>query len=142
MYGHCIRTCSIFHKRGKTAAPCKIALVGRGQEAEEECAIHASSYTRDEKQRHARLHWWGGGRRQRRVASTVAEWAETYIVVINLMWSWVRIIRYDARGCVHDYTYYYLTIRSSLSIRHVKLVARQRLCSIIGPVIRISPAYG
>ena len=37
-------------------------MVGRGQEAEEERAIHAASSTREEKQRHARLHWLGGGR--------------------------------------------------------------------------------
>jgi hypothetical protein len=32
---------------------------------------------------------------------------------------------HGARECAHDYVYYYLAIRSSLSIRHVKLVARQ-----------------
>jgi hypothetical protein len=37
-------------------------MVGRGQEAEEERAIHAASSTREEKQRDARLHWLGGGR--------------------------------------------------------------------------------
>jgi len=44
--GGTCHTSSIFHKRGKTS-PCKIALVGRGQEAEEELAIHAAS-TREE----------------------------------------------------------------------------------------------
>ena len=49
-------SCIIFHKRGETAS-CKNALVGRGQEAEEERAIHhAGSSTTEEKQRHARLH--------------------------------------------------------------------------------------
>ena len=33
---------------------------------EEERAIHAASSTREENQRHARLHWLRGGRRQRR----------------------------------------------------------------------------
>ena len=55
-------SCIIFHKRGETA-PCEIALVGRGQEMEEERAIHhAASSTPEEKQHHARLHL-GGGRR-------------------------------------------------------------------------------
>ena len=54
--GTCHTSCSIFHKRGETA-PCEIALVGRGQEMEEERAIHhAASSTPEEKQRHARLH--------------------------------------------------------------------------------------
>ena len=51
----------IFHNRGETA-PCEIALVGRGQEAEEERVIHhAESSTREKKQRHARIHWRRGG---------------------------------------------------------------------------------
>jgi hypothetical protein len=67
--GTCHTSCSIFHNRGETA-PCEIALVGRGQEAEEERVIHhAESSTREKKQRHARIHWRGGGRRHRRVAS-------------------------------------------------------------------------
>ena len=41
------------------------------------------------------------------------------------MRSWSRTIVHGARECAHDYVYYYLAIRSSLSIRHVKLVARQ-----------------
>ena len=45
--GGTCHTCIIFHKRGK-ASPCKIALVGRGQEAEEERAIHVASSTREE----------------------------------------------------------------------------------------------
>ena len=58
------------------------------------------------------------------------------------MRSWSRIIVHGARECAHDYAYYNLAIRSSLSIRHVKLVARQWRCPIVCPVSKISPAYG
>jgi hypothetical protein len=47
--GTCHTSCSIFHNRGETE-PCEIALVGRGQEAEEERVIHhAASCTREKK---------------------------------------------------------------------------------------------
>ena len=61
---------------------------------------------------------------------------------INYRRSWSCIIVHGARECANDYVYYHLAIRSSLSIRHVKLVARQWRCPIVCPISRISPAYG
>ena len=52
-------------------------------------------------------------------------------------------MRSRARIIVHDVHDYNLEIRSSLSIRHVKLVAQQWRCYIVCPVSRIvPPAYG